>query len=297
MIVPDYYSNFLKPKNLKHLAELFIKEECTLSQLIFGGINYSSETVKTKKGLEEIVQSIKPHFYELTKVEPLKDPKIYVKNKSSLINSLKLTLSDNVVLLASGLVSLVSGIASAMIGSPLVDSVGLGIGMSVSMTSAVCGMDMLFHGNALKRSTAFNLKNKIFLPYSDKDFVTSAAAHEYAHYARYKTKTDTSFMFLEDGLATAVSCKVLDRMPKSDKSYAIYNASIKLKAYATSSFAICLKNNLPLAISPRAMMEITHCLASFNYFGGLAMVMVAEKIYGKEVFEQVFKGKNEIFLI
>ncbi|MDI6738204.1 MAG: hypothetical protein QME12_06870 [Nanoarchaeota archaeon] len=302
-----FFSRFMRDENLPYLIRLADEERNELNFLLTGvapGNNFAdygsiyisvcrsvpslesmvesiipkTEIAANKKDMKEILQGIKPYFYELTGADEVKDPWIFVKTGLRIRDFIGLgRIMDKASILLSA-----AGAAVPLalgLGFPLAAASGLMYYSTCFITSAV----LLYNSIKDERAVAFPVSflDLICASKSNKIIASGILAHEYAHNVRMKTRhwKKSNSVFLEEGIATAVSNRVLDDM--GDKQ-PVLRAHGKMQ-----KIGFCLES----------VYSILHGICgSFEYIGGSAMVHLAEFKYGKGIYKDLFKGKYDCLL-
>lgn len=235
-----------------------------------------TEVVSRKREAKSMLQEIKPYFYELTGADKVKDPKILVKTGSGVIDFLNAGNSTNNVAVPVG-----------AFGAFLPWAFGLGVPFAV--VSGILYYSVAFLASAIvmfphikaKSAVAFppGIADLIAMEKGNKTIVTSYLAHEYTHNVRMKTmhKEKSNSAFLEEGIATAVSNRVLDDMGGKQPQLRAFGKMQKLLHVLNGIYALV---KMPLKLD-----------FSFNYTGGSSMVHLAEFKYGKGIYKDLFRGK------
>ena len=170
-----------------------------------------TEIAGDKKDMKEILQAIKPYFYELTGADEVKDPKIFVKTGSKFRDLLSMGRVMDKASIPLGVVGAAVPLALGL-GIPLAAASGLMYYSTCFITSSV----ILYNAIKNDRGAAFSLPflDLICAAKSNKTIATGVLAHEYAHNVRIKVHLmkKPKDLLLEEGIATAVSSRVLDDM-------------------------------------------------------------------------------------
>ncbi|MBU2590362.1 MAG: hypothetical protein KKA65_01715 [Nanoarchaeota archaeon] len=295
MAFTPYKISLLKERNLDDLTQLFYDEIKEYNLLIQNDIMYSKEIISKKKDMEQILEEVKVPFYNLTRLEKIKDPKVIVKPRNIYLTYAKQLATDKV---GMGLLIAISGLLGAF---PLILGTGIASSILVTGISGVSffnifsGLNYFKGKEKMKKTLAFHTgNNRIFIPKTYKEYSRYIITHEFIHDINIKYNLRHEDPFVDEGITTATAYKVMDLLGKLEPSNRLFSLENKL---------INLTATLSLIIGKEKMVmdsflssSIESALEIEPYTLGSTMVQLAEKKYGEEIYPELFKGNYDCLI-
>jgi len=276
MASTPYKASLLKKRNLDDLINLFYEEQRDYNKLINCGITFSKEIISNKKDMGNILEEIKVPFYDLTKLEPIKDPKIFVKPQSVYGTFAKILATDKINM---GLLTAMSGIIGAFplfLGAGIASSVLLSGVTGITLFNTNCAINYLKEKEIMAQTVAFHTgNNKIFIPKAYKEYSRYIIAHEFIHDINIKHGLKHEDNFINEGVTTATAFKVMDLLGKLGPSNRLFSLERKIINLIASLSLIIGKDNL--VMDSFLSDSVNDALEREQYTLGSAIVQLAEK--------------------
>ncbi|MFH1065217.1 MAG: hypothetical protein V1734_01800 [Nanoarchaeota archaeon] len=314
--------DFANKKNLEDIAKFALQEKREIKHILTGVYNnapytnmgeaieevaYESADIarmaknvmphqkaRTQKDMEEILEDMKPYFYELSGIEQIKDPELRIMPASKI--RLACELFSPAVSGIAVLSALFSGF-SYMVSKDIALSASLGAVFASVLTVPSLAFAYFKCRNTIALALPPDFRDRIYVPKAEKYQSFSLIAHEFVHNACFKSKLDVADSFIAEGFATAMSDRILVVMGKKYPYLEIYARKGRMD-YALMSFGTifslaCNKTpdyfalppfNMDLSLSPKQRIESN----IFSYVGGATMFNLAEYRYGSGIYKEVF---------
>lgn len=313
----EFRDRFLAPVNLQGIVDMAFEEKKELKFLLTGvgkdefydthgekmqsiladyanlekmvySIIPNVPVISKKKGMAEILKDIKPYFYELAGITPVKDPNIYISGSRfkvimGLLQPFYACYAVAGAVLALPAFALGLGIPAAM-----------GIGLAGCAVVSAANYAML--AKKIKGNSSFTfsvgLFDRIYILPSNKTAAAKAISHEYIHNVCMKTNLFKEGTFFDEGIATSMSQSMLIMAGQKHPAYEAY-ARLERIFTAILSFGEILRRSGKILgeLNSKPLNKET-----VVYTCGATMFNLAEYKYGKGIYKDLFNGKYDCLL-